>query len=96
VVLYGYETWSLTLREENRLTVFENRMLRRIVSPKRDEVMGDWRELHNGELHTLYSSPNIIRMIKSRRMRWAGHVARMGEKRNLYRILTGSQKKRDH
>jgi hypothetical protein len=69
--------------------VFENRVLRRIFGPKRDEVMGDWRKLHNEELHTFYSSPNIIRMIKSRRMRWAGHVARMGDQRNAYRILVG-------
>jgi hypothetical protein len=73
VVLYGCETWSLTLREEHRLRVFENSVLRRIFGPKRDEVTGDWRKLHNEELHNLYSSPN--RMIKSRRMRWAGHVA---------------------
>jgi hypothetical protein len=78
-VLYGCETWSLTLREEHRLRVFENRVLRRIFGPKRDEVMGQWRKLHNGELHNLYSSPDIIRHIKSRRMRWAGHVERMGE-----------------
>jgi hypothetical protein len=69
--------------------VFENRMLRRIFGPKRDEVRGDWRKLHNEELHNLYSSPNIIRMIKSRRMRWAGHVARMEETRNECRILMG-------
>jgi hypothetical protein len=69
--------------------VFENRVLRRILGPKRDEVIGGWRELHNEELHNSYSSPSIIRMIKSRRMRWAGHVARMGEKRNVYRILVG-------
>jgi hypothetical protein len=74
----------LTLREEHRLRVIENRVLRRIFGPKRDHVMGDWRKLHNEELHNLYSSPNIIRMIKSRRMRWAGHEARMGEKRNAY------------
>jgi hypothetical protein len=73
------KTWSLTLREEHRLRVFENRVLRRIFGPKRDEVTGDWRKLHNEELHNLYSSPSIIRMINSRRMRWAGHVARMGE-----------------
>jgi hypothetical protein len=67
--------------------VFENRLLRRIFGPKRDEVTGGWRKLHNEELHNLYSSPSIIRMIESRRMRWAGHVARRGEKRNAYRIL---------
>jgi hypothetical protein len=71
------------------LRVFENRVLRRIFGLKRDEVMGDWRKLHNEELHNLYSSPNIIRMIKSRRMRWAWHVARMGENRNAYSILVG-------
>jgi hypothetical protein len=67
--------------------VFENRVLRRIFGPKRDEVTGEWRKLHNGELHNLYSSPDIIRQNKSRRMRWAGHVARMGEGRNVYRVL---------
>jgi hypothetical protein len=92
VVLYGYETWSLTLREERRLRVFENRVLRRIFGPNRSEVTGDWRKLHNKEFHNLYSSPNIIRMIKSRRMRWAGHVAQIGEKRNAYRILVGKPK----
>jgi hypothetical protein len=76
--LYGCETWSLTLREEHRLRVFENRVLRRIFGPKRDEVTGEWRKLRSGEFHNLYSSPDIIRQIKSRRMRWAGHVARMG------------------
>jgi hypothetical protein len=80
VVLYGCETWSLTLREEHRLRVFKNRVLRRIFGPKRDEITGEWRKLHNEELHILYSSPDI-RQIKSRRMRWAGHVACMGEKR---------------
>jgi hypothetical protein len=89
VVLYGCETWSLTLRGEHRLRVFENRVLRRMFGPKRDEVTGEWRGLHNEELHDLYSSPYIIRIIKSRRMRWAGHVARMGEKRNAYRLLVG-------
>jgi hypothetical protein len=78
VVLYGCETWSLTLREEHRLRVFENRLLRRIFGPKRDDVTGDLRKLHNEELHNFYSSPNIIRMMKSRRIRWAGHLARMG------------------
>jgi hypothetical protein len=69
--------------------VFENRVLRRIFGPKRDEVTGDWRKLHNGELQNLYSSPDIIRQIRSRRMRWAGHVARVGEGRNVYRVLVG-------
>jgi hypothetical protein len=85
VVLYGCDTWSLTLREEHRLRVFENRVLRGIFGAKWDEVMGKWRMLHNGELHDLYSSPDIIRQIKSRRMRWAGHVARMGKGRTLVR-----------
>jgi hypothetical protein len=89
VVLYGCETWSLTLREEHRLRTFENRVLRRIFGPKGDEVTGEWRKLHNGELHNLYSSADIIRQIKSKRMRWAGHVARMGEGRNVYRVLVG-------
>jgi hypothetical protein len=89
VVLYGCETWSLTLREEHRLRVFENRVLRRIFGPKRDEITGEWRKLHNEELHILHSSPNIIRQIKSRRIRWAAHVARMGEERNVYRVLMG-------
>jgi hypothetical protein len=71
VVLYGCETWSLRVREEHRLRVFENRALRRIFEPKRDEVTGGWRKLHNEELHNLYSSPSIIGKIKSRRMRWA-------------------------
>jgi hypothetical protein len=69
--------------------VFENRVVRRIFGPKRDEVTGEWRRLHNEELNDLYSSPNILRVIKSRRMRWAGHVARMGEERGAYRILVG-------
>jgi hypothetical protein len=69
--------------------VFENKMLRRVFGPKRDEVTGGWRKLHNEELHDLYSLPSIIRIIKSRRMSWAGHVAQMGEKRNAYRLLVG-------
>jgi hypothetical protein len=79
----------VTLREEHRLRVFENRVLRRILGPKRDELTGEWRKLHKEELRDLYSSPSIIRIIKSRRMRWAGHVARMGEKINAYRLLVG-------
>jgi hypothetical protein len=74
-VVYEFENWSLTLREKHRLRVFVNRVLRRIFGLKRNEVMKDWRKLHNEELHNLYTLPNIIRMIKSRRMRWAGHVA---------------------
>jgi hypothetical protein len=77
------------LREERRLSVFENRVLRRIFGPKRDEVTGEWRRLHNKDLDALYSSPNIIRVMKSRRLRWAGHVARMGERRGAYRVLVG-------
>jgi hypothetical protein len=89
LILPGCETWSLTLREGYRLRVFENKVLRRIFGPKRDEVTGEWRKLHNEDLRDLYSSPSIIRIIKSRRMRRAGHVARMGEKRNAYRLLVG-------
>jgi hypothetical protein len=88
VVLYGCETWCLTLREEHRLRVFENRVLRRIFGPKREED-GSWRKLHNDELHSLYSLPNIVRAIKSRMMRCAGHVARMGNGRGVYRVLVG-------
>jgi hypothetical protein len=73
----GNETWSLTSRKEYRLRVFENRVLRKIFGSKRVEVAGGWSKLHNEELHNLYSSPNIIRMIKSRRMRWEGHIVRM-------------------
>jgi hypothetical protein len=80
-VLYGYETWSLTLRGEHKLRVFQNRVLR-IFGPKRGEDRS-WRKLHNDELNSLYSSPNIVRVIKSRRMRWARHVARMGEGRSF-------------
>ena len=81
VVLYGYETWSLKLWEERKLTVFENKVFRKIFGPRRDVVKGDWRRLHNEGLNDLYCSPNIVRVIKWRRMRWAGHVARMGEDR---------------
>ena len=87
VVLYGCEAWSLTAREERKLRVFENMVLRRIFGPRRDEVTGEWRRLHNEELNGLYSSLNIMRVIKSRRMRWAGHVVRMGEERGPYRVL---------
>jgi hypothetical protein len=96
VVLYGCETWSLTLREEYRLRVFENRVLRRIFRPRRDEVTGEWRKLHNEEIHDLYSSPSIIRIMKSKRMRWTGHAARMGKKRNTYRMLVGKPEGRSH
>jgi hypothetical protein len=89
MVLYGCETWSLTLRGEHRLRVFENRVLRKIFGPKRDEVTGSCTKLHNEEFQNFYPSPSIIRMIKSRKMRWARHVARIGAKRNAYRILVG-------
>jgi hypothetical protein len=82
------------VREEHRLRVFENRVLRGIFGSKRDEVTGEWRRLHNEELNDLYSTPNIIWVIKSRRMRWAGHVARMGEGRGAYRILVGRRERR--
>ena len=96
VVLYGREAWSLTLREERKLRVFENMVLRRIFGPRRDEVTGEWRRLHNEELNGLYSSPNIVRVIKSRRIRWAGHVARMGEERGCIGSWWGSRSVRDH
>ena len=95
VVLYGCETWSLTLREDRRLKVFENRVPRIIFGSKRDEVTREWGKLHNEELNDLYFSENIIGMIKSRRMRWAGHVALMGERSVAYRVLVGkSERKR--
>jgi hypothetical protein len=87
VVLYGCGTWTLTLREEYRLRVFENRVLRRIFGPRWDEVTGGWRKVHNEEQHGLYSSPSIIRVIKARRMRWMGHVACIGKVRGTYNIL---------
>ena len=89
VVLYGCETWPLTLREERRLRVFENRVLRKIFGLKRDEVTGEWRKLHNEELNDLYCSTNIVRVIRSRRMRWVGHVERMGDRRGICRVLVG-------
>ena len=96
VVLCGCETWSLKLREERRLMLFENRVLRRILGYKRDEVTREWRKLHNEELNNLYSSPNNFRVIKLRRMRWAGNLARMGEKRVVYRILVGIPERKNH
>jgi hypothetical protein len=96
VVLYGCETWSITFREEHRLWVFENRVLRRMSGPKRDEVMEEWRKLHSGELHNLYQSPDITRQMKSRRMRWARHVACIGEGRNVYRVLVPKPKGKNH
>jgi len=89
IVLYGCEIWLLTLREEHRLRVFENRVLRRVFGPKRDEATGEWRKLHNEELSDLYSLPNIVQVVKLRRMRWAGHVAHMGEGRGVHRVLVG-------
>ena len=89
VVLYGSETWSLTLLEECRLRVFDDRVLRRIFGPKRNEVTGEWRKLHYKELNDLYSSPNIAWVTKSRKIRQAEHVARMGERRGIHRILVG-------
>ena len=89
VVLYKCETWSLTLREERRLRVFEKILLRKLFGPKRDEMTGECRRLHNEELNDLYSLPNIVRVVKSRRMRWAGHVARMKEDRGVHRVLVG-------
>jgi len=91
IVLYGCETWSITLREERRLAVFEDRVLRRIFGPKREEVIGEWRELHTEELNELFCSPNTVRVMKSRRMKWTEHVARM-EMRGVYRVLVGKPK----
>jgi len=89
VVLYGCETWSLTLREERKLKFFENRVLRKIFGIRKNEVTGEWRRLPNEDLNDLYTSPNILRLIKSRRMQWAGHIGRMGEERVVYRFLVG-------
>jgi hypothetical protein len=94
VVPYWCETLSLPLRQEHRLRVFESRVLRRIFGPKRGDMMGGWRNLHSEELCDLYPSPNIIRNIKLRRMRWAGHMAQMGEKMNVYRLLVGKPERR--
>jgi hypothetical protein len=84
------------LREESRLRVFENRVLRRIFGPKRDEVTGEWRRIHNKELYALYFSPDTVEVIKSKRLRWAGHVARMGERRGAYRALVGKPEGSNH
>jgi hypothetical protein len=89
VVLYVCETWPLTLREEHRLRIFENRVLRRIFGSKRGEVKGEWREVNNEELNDLYCLSNIVRVIKSRSLRWVGHVEHMGERRGVYRVLVG-------
>jgi hypothetical protein len=95
VVLYGCETWALTLKEERRLRVFENRVLGRIFGPKRDEGTGKWRKLHNEDLNDLYCSPNVIRFIKSRRMRSTRHVARMGRGEVYTRFWWGNLRERD-
>jgi hypothetical protein len=94
--MYGCETWSLTLREEHILRMFENRVLGRIFGPKRDEMIGGCRKLHNEEIHKLYCSPSIIRIIKSRRMRWAEHVAQMGRRGRHIRFWWESQNERGH
>jgi len=89
VVFYESEIWSLTLRKERRLTVFENRVLRRIFGPRMDEVIGEWIKLYNEKLNDLYSSLTVVRVIKSRRIRWTGHVVRVGDGRGVYRVLVG-------
>jgi len=94
--VYGCENWSLTLREERRLRVFGNRALRRIFGPKKDELTWEWIKQHNEELNDLYFSSNIVRMIKLRGMRWAGHVVRMGDRRGLYSVLVGNVREKGH
>ena len=96
VVLYGCETMLLTLKEEHRLRVFENGMLRRIFEPKRAGIIGEWRKLHNEELNGLYSSPSIVRVKKSRRVRWEGHVARMGRIEAYTGFWWGNLREKDH
>ena len=93
--MYGCETWSLTSREEHRLRVFQNKVLGKIFGAKKDEITGEWRTLHNAELQALYSSPNIIRNLKSRRLKCAGHLERMEQSRNAYKVLVGKPKERD-
>jgi len=95
-VLFECETWSLKLRDERRLRLFVNRLLRRIFGPKRDEVTGEWRKLHNEELNDMFSSPNIVRVIKSCSMRWEGHVARMGRGEGYTGFWWGNARERDH
>ena len=94
--MFGCETWSLTLKEERKLRVSMNNVLRRIFGPGREEVTGEWRKLHNMELNDLYCSPNIVRVIKLRRIRWAGHVERMGESKDVYRVLVGKPEGKDN
>jgi hypothetical protein len=96
VVLYGYETWSLTLREEHRLRVFESKVLRRIFGPNWDDVTGESKRLHHKELYALYFTPNIMHVIRSSRLRWAGHVARMVGRRGAYRVLVGNLRAGDN
>jgi hypothetical protein len=91
----GVKLGSLTLREEHRLRVFENRVLRRIFRPKKDEVTGEWRKLHNEELRYLYPSPSIIRIIKSQQMRWDGHVTRMGGEEERLQIIGGKSRRKE-
>jgi hypothetical protein len=91
LVLYGWETWFRTLKEEHRLRIFEDKELRRLFAPRRNEVTGGWKKLHNEEHRDMYSAPSLIRIIKTRRMKWAGHVARMRKKRNVYRLLVGKK-----
>jgi hypothetical protein len=93
---FNFETSSLTSREEHRLRVCETRVQRRLFGPERDEVTGEWRKLRSGELHNFYSPPDIIRQIKSRRMSWAGHVARMGQRGNEYSVLVGNPEGKNH
>jgi hypothetical protein len=89
VVLYGWETWSVAMGEEHRLRVFENRMVTKTFGPKKDELTSEWRRIHNEELYDTCSSPNIFQVIKSGRMRWAGHVARLGDSKGAYRVSVG-------